>query len=178
MILVKKCPFFLYLCSVKTRQEIVLTDFVDKKETFFDYCQKSCFSKGVNPCFWTNNAIFFFICFRSKKGLEIRLNDVLNRKQTFSDWKNKTFQRLRNGIFPKRLTHAFGQKMQFFSLLFPVEMRLEIMLYKVWDRKHTFFDNKNKTFLSLKNGIFPKRLTHAFPQKVKIYFICFRSKKE
>ena len=37
MILVKKCHFFLYLCLVKTRLEIVLTDFVDKKETFFEY---------------------------------------------------------------------------------------------------------------------------------------------
>ena len=41
------------------------------------------------------------------------------------------FQRLNNGIFPKGLTHAFGQKMQFFLYLFLVEMRLEMMLHKV-----------------------------------------------
>ena len=33
----KNATFFFFLCSVKTKLEIVLTDFVDKKETFFDY---------------------------------------------------------------------------------------------------------------------------------------------
>ena len=32
---VKKSAIFFYLFPVKTRLEIVLTDFVDKKETFF-----------------------------------------------------------------------------------------------------------------------------------------------
>ena len=34
MLLVKKGRFFHYLFSVKTSLEIVITDFVDKKETF------------------------------------------------------------------------------------------------------------------------------------------------
>ena len=37
MLLVKKMPLFSYLFSVKTRLEIKLTDFVEKKESFFDY---------------------------------------------------------------------------------------------------------------------------------------------
>ena len=44
------------------------------------------------------------------------LNKVWDRKETFFDYKNEIFQRLNNGIFPKGLTHAFGQKMQFFLL--------------------------------------------------------------
>ena len=36
MCLVKKCHFF-HMFLVKTRLEIVLTEFVDKKKTFFDY---------------------------------------------------------------------------------------------------------------------------------------------
>ena len=36
MCLVKKCHFF-HMFLVKTRLEIVLTEFVDKKETLFDY---------------------------------------------------------------------------------------------------------------------------------------------
>ena len=36
MLLVKNDAFF-YLFSVKTRLQIKLTDFVEKKETFFDY---------------------------------------------------------------------------------------------------------------------------------------------
>ena len=33
----EKCQFFLYLFLVKTRLEIILNAFVEKKETFFDY---------------------------------------------------------------------------------------------------------------------------------------------
>ena len=59
---------------------------------------------------------FFLYLFSVKKGLEIRWSDVLDRKQTFFDSKNKIFQRLKNRIFPKGLTPAFSQKMEFFSL--------------------------------------------------------------
>ena len=90
--------FFLYLFSVKKGLEIRLSDVLDRKQTFFDYknkifltSQKSHFSKGVNPCFQSKNGIFFFICFQSKKGLEIMLNDVLDRKQTFLTRKTKFF---------------------------------------------------------------------------------------
>ena len=68
------------------------------------------FSKGVNPFYWSKNANFFFIWFWS------RLNNVLDRKETFFEYKNKTFQSPKNGIFLKGLTHAFGQKMPNFSL--------------------------------------------------------------
>ena len=37
MCLVKKMPLFLNMFLVKRRLEIVLTEFVDKKEPFFDY---------------------------------------------------------------------------------------------------------------------------------------------
>ena len=59
---------------------------------------------------------FFLYYFSVKQGLEIRFNDVLDRKQTFFDYKNKVFQHLKNRFFPNGLTHAFGQKMQNFSL--------------------------------------------------------------
>ena len=51
-----------------------------------------------------------------KTRLEIRLNNVRDRKQTFFDYKNKIFQSPKNGIFPKEFTHPFGQKMPNFSL--------------------------------------------------------------
>ena len=44
-------------------------------------------------------------------------------KKTFFDYENKVFQSLKNGIFPKGLTHAFGQKIQFLSLFFLVKKR-------------------------------------------------------
>ena len=54
--------------------------------------------------------------FSVKEGLEITFNNVLDRKETFFDHKNKIFQCLKNRIFPKGLTHAFGQKMTIFSV--------------------------------------------------------------
>ena len=60
---------------------------------------------------------FFLYLFPVKEELEIRFNDVVDRKQTFfSTIKAKFFQRFKNGIFPNGLTHAFGQKTLIFSL--------------------------------------------------------------
>ena len=65
--------FFLELFSVKMRLEIMFNNVLDTKETFFGHkkcnpfkSQKSHFSKGVNPCFWSKNVVFFLSCFRSK----------------------------------------------------------------------------------------------------------------
>ena len=78
--------------------------------------QKWHFSKGVNPFFWSEKCNFFHYLFSLKIRLEIMFNDVLDRKETFFDYKNKIFQRLKNRIFSKGLTHAFSQKMPKFSL--------------------------------------------------------------
>ena len=48
------------------------------------------------------------------------------------------FQSPQNHIFPKGLTHAFGQKMPNFSL-FLFEIRLEIMLNNLVEEKKNFF---------------------------------------
>ena len=42
-------------------------------------------------------------------------NNVIDGKETFFAIKNSIFQSPQNRIFPKGLTNAFGQKMQFFS---------------------------------------------------------------
>ena len=58
--------------------------------------------------------LFFSVLVKTR--LEIGLNNVLDRKQFFFEYKNKIFQSHKNGIFPKGCTHAFGQKMPNFSL--------------------------------------------------------------
>ena len=92
----KKGMFSLFVFGQKrTRNKVY--DVLDRKETFYDYknnnfltTQKWHFFKGVNPCFWSNNAIWFSL-FSVKKGLEIRFNDVLDIKETFFYHKNKNF---------------------------------------------------------------------------------------
>ena len=88
---------------------------MNRKETFLSYKNKSFttsqkwhFSKGVNPFFSSKNAIFFITFFSLKIRLEVRVHNVLGRKTTFFVYKNKIFHSLKNGIFAKGLTHAFG----------------------------------------------------------------------
>ena len=57
------------------------------------------------------NCNFFLYLFSLKIRLEIMFNNVLDRKETFLAIKNSIFQSPKNRIFPKGLTHAFGQRM-------------------------------------------------------------------
>ena len=66
--------------------------------------------------FWSKNANFFHYLFSLKIRLEIRFKNLLDTKEPFFDFKKKIFECPKNGIFPKGLTHAFGQKMPMFSL--------------------------------------------------------------
>ena len=73
--------------------------------------------------------IFFSLFVFGEKGLGIRFDDVLVRKETFFDFKNKLFQCLKNGIFPEGLTQAFGQKMQFLSLFVFAQNKIRSRAY-------------------------------------------------
>ena len=110
----------------------------------------------------------FFLClFLVKTRLEIRFNYVLDTKQPLFDYKMKISESPKNRIFPKGLTHGFGQylylvlvkttqvpkmvflqsgspmllfkKYQFFLYLFLVKTRLEIRFNNVLDGKETVF---------------------------------------
>ena len=59
---------------------------------------------------------FFHYFVWLKIRLEIRLNNVLDAKEPFFDYKRKISKSPKNRIFPKRLTHGFGQKMPILSL--------------------------------------------------------------
>ena len=64
-------------------------------------------------------------------------------KKPFLVLKNSIFQSPKNRIFPKGLTHAFGQKMYFFFLeLFSVKIRLEMLFNNALDTKETCFIHK------------------------------------
>ena len=107
------------------------------------------------------------------------LHKVSDTKETIFGFKNKIFQPLKNGIFPKGLTHSFGQKMQsFFTNFFSLKIKLEVRVNNVLDSKKNFFVYKKEIFHSLKNGIFPKGLTHVFGPKIfTFFFFCARSKQ-
>ena len=53
---------------------------------------------------------FFHYFVWLKIRLEIRLNNVLDTKEPFFDYKRKISESPKNVSFPKGLTHDFGQK--------------------------------------------------------------------
>ena len=112
MLLVKKCNFFHFLFSVKMRLEIRFNNVLDRKRSLFDY-KVTIFQSPINR----TDAIFFLYLFPVKIRLEKRFNNVLDKKNPLFDHESKIFQRLKNRIFPKGLTHTFGQKMHFFFLI-------------------------------------------------------------
>ena len=99
MLLVKKCQFFLYLVLVKTTLEIRLCNVLDRKETFFEYKNKifqtpkyGIFPKGkTHTMLLVKKCQFFFFLVLVKTGVEIRVNNVLDRRETFFNYKNKIF---------------------------------------------------------------------------------------
>ena len=104
MLLAKKCQYFLYL--IKISLEIVLSDFAEKKETFFDLkkqhfskSKKSHFLKGINPCF--KKMPFSSLLRFDQKRVEIMLRTFAKKKETFLTIKNTIFQSPKNRIFPK-----------------------------------------------------------------------------
>ena len=70
----KKCQVFHNLNLIKISLEIMLSDFAEKKETFFDLkkqnfsnSKKSQFIKGVNPYFWPKMPFFSLFRFDQNK---------------------------------------------------------------------------------------------------------------
>ena len=82
--------------------------------------------------------------------------------------KTKSFENPKNGIFPKGLTHAIGQKMRILFHLFLVKTRLEIRFNNVLCRKkNVFLTIKGKV---LKIAFFQReKLNHAFGQNMQIF---------
>ena len=58
---------------------------------------------------------FFLSLFLVKTRQEIRFNNFLDTKEPFFDYKRKISEGPKNRIFPKGLTHAFGQKIPILS---------------------------------------------------------------
>ena len=77
---------------------------------------KIAFFQRGEPLLFVKKCNFYFYLVSVKKKLQIRFEDVLDKTQPFYDYKNKMFHSLKNCIFPKGLTHDFGQEMPLFSL--------------------------------------------------------------
>ena len=128
---------------------------MDYKDKMFE-SQKLYFSKRVNLCFCSKKRNFFFICFRSKKGLEIRFNDVLARKETFYDYENNNFLATQKWHFSKGVNPCFWSNNAIWFSLFSVKKGLEIRFNDVLDRKQTLLTIKRKFFIVSKIAFYQR----------------------
>ena len=115
----------------------------------FSKSPKSHFSKGVNPCSWSKNAIFFYFLFSIKMRLEIRFNDVLDTKETFFGYENNTFSTTQKWHFSKGVNPCFWWKNTIFFIFFSVKIRLEIRFHNVLERKRKLFLTIKSKFLKV-----------------------------
>ena len=89
-------------------EENIFFDILKGKNTFLGYkkinktFKKSKnwhFSKGVNPRFWSKNGHFSNFVFLGNIGQENVFYDILERKNAFLGYKNKTFKKSKNWHF-------------------------------------------------------------------------------
>ena len=123
MLFIKECNFFFFCFLVKIRPEIMFNNVIDGKETFFgkkknnlSKSQISHFSKGVNPCFWSKNVVFCLDLFSVKIRLEIMINNVPERKETFFGPKKCNRSKSQESHFSKGVNPCFWSKNVFFFL--------------------------------------------------------------
>ena len=117
MLLGKKCQFFLNSNLIKMSLEIMLSNFAGKKETFFDLkkqnlskSKKTHFFKGVNPCFWSKNAIFLIYSDLVKTRVEIMLKLHWREKRNRFDYKKQRFSKSKTSHFFKGVNPCFWSK--------------------------------------------------------------------
>ena len=82
-------------------------------------------------------------------------NDVLDKKQTFFDYKEKIFQSPKTRIFPKRNNPCIWRK-KFFLYLDLVKIKLELIFNNFVEKKETFFDYKENLFKFLNIAFFQR----------------------
>ena len=111
---------------------------------------------------------FQFFFFLGNIGQENVFYNILERKNAFVAYKKRSLNSRKIEIFPKGLTHGFGQKMAIFPSLFLGNIGQENVFYNILERKNAFLAHKKRSSKSRKIEIFPKGLAHGFGQKMAI----------
>ena len=106
-------------------QENVFYDILEGKNAFLGYKKKRFktskswhFSKGINPWFYSKNSHFCTFFFQAILARKMSCRIFQNEKTPFEAIKTRSSRSHKIDIFPKGLTHAFGQKMAIFLAFF------------------------------------------------------------
>ena len=121
------------------------------------------FSKGVNPCFWSENCHFSNFFVLGNIGQENVFYDILERKNTFLRYKNKKYKKSKNWHFSKHVKPWFWFKNgHFFNFFFLGNIGQDNFFYHILARKNAFLGYKNKKFKKSKNWHFLKGVNPWF----------------
>ena len=103
MVSVQQWPFFQLFFLGNIEQENVIYDPLERKNAFLGYKNKkfkkskNChFSLGFNAWFWSENGHFSKFAFSGNIDQANVFYDILEQKNTFFGYKNKTFKKLKN----------------------------------------------------------------------------------
>ena len=91
--------------------------FLTVKKKVSDFSKIEFFQRGSTHSFGQKKCQFFHYLFLLEIRLEIRFKNVLDRKETFFDYRKNNHSPI-NCIFPKGVTHAFEQKNAIFFFIF------------------------------------------------------------
>ena len=109
MVLVQKWPFWQLFFLGNIGQKNVFYDILERKNAFLGYKNKKFkksknwhFSKGVNPWFSSKNGHFGNLLILRNVGQENVFYNILERENSFLDYKSKNFKKSKNWHFSQR----------------------------------------------------------------------------
>ena len=156
MVFVKKQPVNQIFFLGNIVQENVFYDILERKNAYLGFKNKKfktrkidILPKGLTNGLGPKNGHFSTLFFQAIQARKMSFTISQNEKMTFQAIKTTSSKSRKIDIFPKGLTHGFGQKMAIFSTFF---------FQAIQSRKSSFtlFQNKKKPFLGYKNKKFKK----------------------
>ena len=158
--------------------ENVIYDIPERKNAFPGYKKEKFkksknwhFSEGVNPWFCSKNGNFSDFFFLGNIGKKNVFYDILERKNAFLGYKNKTFKKSKPWHFFKGVNPWFWSKIGHFSNFFFLGNILQQnVFYDISERKNAFLGYKNKKFKKSKTWHFFKGVIPWFWSKNSHFF--------
>ena len=145
-------------------QENVFQNILQGKNAFLAHkkkdvqkVQKLRFFQRVNPWFWSKSGHFSMSFFKAIQARKICFTLFQNKKTSFQPIKKRSSKSRKIEIFPKGLTHGFGQKTAIFPCLsFFCNIGKENVIYNIPEKKTPFQPIKKISSKRRKIEIFPR----------------------
>ena len=123
----------------------------------------------ANPWFCSKIGHFSIFSFLGNIGQENVFYDILERKNALLGNKDKKFKKSKNSHFSKGVNPWFPSKIGLFSIFLFQAIQARKLCFMIFQNEKTHCQAIKKNKKSGKIHIFPKGLTHGFPQKLAIF---------